>query len=145
MIRYYSNPVINLAGVAIGNGWVDPFYQYPSFNQYAVEQGLTNSAVSKVLGVGFELCQFSMLLDIPILSPLICNLASIPIIGNPLYPSFNVFDIRDKCHTLGTCYGENGVENYLNSGKYKAYMNMTKPGTFQTCNNDVRIMLSAFS
>ena len=26
MIRYYSNPEINLAGVAIGNGWVDPFY-----------------------------------------------------------------------------------------------------------------------
>jgi len=32
-----ENPEINLVGVALGNAWVDPFYQFPSHNDYAVD------------------------------------------------------------------------------------------------------------
>jgi cathepsin A (carboxypeptidase C) len=33
----YFNPDerIKLAGLAIGNGWVDPFYQYPAYPIFA--------------------------------------------------------------------------------------------------------------
>ena len=32
--------MINLGGVAIGNGWVDPFYQYSSYPKFALANNL---------------------------------------------------------------------------------------------------------
>ena len=32
-----KNPQINLVGLAIGNGWVDPYLQYPEYAHFAYE------------------------------------------------------------------------------------------------------------
>lgn len=37
IIKHYNNPDMNLKGLMIGNGWVDPFYQYPAYNTFANE------------------------------------------------------------------------------------------------------------
>jgi len=31
---------MNLKGIAIGNGWVDPYNQYPAYATFAYENGL---------------------------------------------------------------------------------------------------------
>ncbi len=35
-----KNPKINLVGAAIGNGWVDPYDQYPEYVTFALENNL---------------------------------------------------------------------------------------------------------
>ena len=51
-----ENPDINIAGVAIGNGWVDPFYQYPAYNTYAKEEGMINGPRSFLIHAGMSFC-----------------------------------------------------------------------------------------
>jgi len=92
-----NNPDINLAGVAIGNGWVDPFYQFPAYNTFAHENGLINGPRSFIVKAGFSFCQVMMLLEIPVVSSMLCNLAMFPVMGNPIYPNFNIYDYREKC------------------------------------------------
>jgi cathepsin A (carboxypeptidase C) len=43
-------------GVAIGNGWVDPFYQYPAYNTFAYEKNLITGPRSFLVGAGLNIC-----------------------------------------------------------------------------------------
>jgi len=60
-----------------------------------------------------------MLVEAPLLSSALCNLAMYPIIGNPIYPYFNLYDIREDCDRAFMCYPESGLEFYLGGRKFK--------------------------
>ena len=53
---------INLAGIAIGNGWVDPFYQYSAYATFAGNNNLISAGHSLVLQFGYAVCQFALIL-----------------------------------------------------------------------------------
>lgn len=55
---YYPLDGFNLAGIAIGNGWVDPFYQYASYAKYASMNDLITVGHEYVLDILFQICQF---------------------------------------------------------------------------------------
>ena len=114
-----QNPDIDLTGVAIGNGWVDPFYQLPAHNQYAIDSGIINAGRGFLLSLGYKLCEFMMLTEIPILSQSVCYLAELSISGNPLYPSFNPFDIREPCEHMMTCVDNTKLALFLNNGPFR--------------------------
>ena len=38
----------NLKGIAIGNGWVDPYIQYKAYAQYMYKQGFINSTTNDI-------------------------------------------------------------------------------------------------
>ena len=59
---------INLAGIAIGNGWVDPFYQYSAYATFAGNNNLISAGHSLVLQFGYAVCQFALILQIPFVS-----------------------------------------------------------------------------
>jgi len=40
LINNVTNLTLNLSGIAIGNGWVDPYLQYPAFATFAYENNL---------------------------------------------------------------------------------------------------------
>lgn len=42
-IKKQNNPDLNLTGFAIGNGWTDPYLQYPAYNVFAEENNLIGS------------------------------------------------------------------------------------------------------
>ena len=114
-----ENPDINLKGVAIGNGWVDPFYQFSSHNDYAIENGIINPGRGFVLNMAYKLCEFTMLIEIPILSQLSCYFAELAIIGNPVYPSFNPFDFKKQCEHPFTCYDNYDLALFINNGPFR--------------------------
>ena len=47
-----------LKGVAIGNGWVDPYLQIPKYASFAFNNNLINKPSKVVLDIGFKLCQY---------------------------------------------------------------------------------------
>jgi len=45
---------LNFKGVAIGNGWVDPYVQYPQYAEFAFENNLIGTVKYEMLKYGFK-------------------------------------------------------------------------------------------
>jgi carboxypeptidase C (cathepsin A) len=118
----FFNPVdgFNLAGIAMGNAWVDPFYQYPAYAEFAMENDLIKYSHYYATVALYSLCQMSLIIRVPIVSTYICQLAGITI-ASPL-PMFNVYDIREPCVTVGLCYPDDKLDQVLNSDEYAELM-----------------------
>jgi len=43
-------------GIAIGNGWVDPYHQYPEYSNFAYENKLISKPVKTILDGAYYLC-----------------------------------------------------------------------------------------
>jgi len=132
-----------LKGVAIGNGWVDPFYQFPAHNEYAIENNIINGGRGFLLSLGFQLCQYMMLTEIPFLGQAVCYLSELAISGNPIYPKFNYFDIRGTCDNPFTCYDTNGLSLYINSAKFRQIVGGY--GEWSECDSTVRALSLYFA
>lgn len=60
-IAYYltknvTNLGVNFKGIAIGNGWVDPYIQYPQYAEFAYENNLISVSQYYMLKAGFATC-----------------------------------------------------------------------------------------
>lgn len=106
------------AGIIIASGWVDPFYQYPSYPDYAYENSLVTRGHTIVVKIFYELCQYNLIFRIPFLSTFLCQLAGVSL-ATPGYPAFNVYDIREPCVEFGTCYPNNHLNEVMNSHEYR--------------------------
>jgi carboxypeptidase C (cathepsin A) len=133
MAQYlYQSTDIEIAGIAIGNGWVDPFYQFPAYGEFAHANGLIHEGTAVVLKFAYKLCQYSLVLEIPIVSGNLCMMLGIAI-STPGYSEFNVYDIREPCVELGLCYPDNHIADYFNSDLYRDKFNITTPIAWEEC------------
>lgn len=78
----------------IGNGWVDPKNQYSTYSSFAYHNKLVNIVFKYALDVGFGICRILVDLKIPILDQYFCTLVMESVLGIPLAPRFNIYDIR---------------------------------------------------
>lgn len=92
-----------MAGLAIGNGWVDPFYQYPEYPKFAAEHNLVSSGHALVLNFGYSICQFALIFHVPIITSTYCSMVGMTVVS-PGLPAFNIYDIRKPCVRMGLCY-----------------------------------------
>jgi len=46
-------------------------------------------------------------------------------IATPVYPEFNMYDIRLPCVEKGLCYPNDHLEDVLNSELYRVHFNIT--------------------
>jgi len=97
---------LNLKGVAIGNGLTDPFLQYPEYSTFSYENDLISERWSHVMDEGMKVCQGLIWesnngpkqgIKMQVAALEFCQLLSDSVIGNPLSPKFNVYDIRIPC------------------------------------------------
>jgi carboxypeptidase C (cathepsin A) len=56
LINTATDVELNLKGIAIGNGLVDPFAQYPAYATFSYENELISEQWDKVLTVGMKAC-----------------------------------------------------------------------------------------
>jgi carboxypeptidase C (cathepsin A) len=70
----FYNPVegFELSGIAMGNAWVDPFYQYPSYPVFAMQNNLIDTCHYYIIIGLYSLCQISLIIEVPLVSTFIC-------------------------------------------------------------------------
>ena len=72
-LQLKEDPWINLAGIAIGNGWVDPFYQFAAYPKFATTHNLISYGHYMVLKWGYQLCQFALIFHVPFVTSTYCT------------------------------------------------------------------------
>lgn len=103
---------VNLQGVAIGNGWVDPYTQYAGYSVFALENGLINETGKSMLDAGYAICRDLVKNKRPVTDMNVCNMMMGMVLGNP--PKFNVYDIRRECEVPPLCYDFSGLGEFFN-------------------------------
>lgn len=105
---------VNLAGVAIGNGLVSEYHQALGYSQFAYDNQMINVMGKTALDIGFKFCKLLIKYNIPYFNLMVCNYLTTAPLGNPLAPSYNVYDIRLKCEFPPLCYDFSDLDTYLN-------------------------------
>jgi cathepsin A (carboxypeptidase C) len=88
---------INLTGVAIGSGWVNPSLQYTSLVDYSQENGLINTYQYYSAKAAFKACQVLIDNNAGVAAVAACKAASTILIGDPSTPWFNPYNISKDC------------------------------------------------
>jgi cathepsin A (carboxypeptidase C) len=123
---------LNLKGLAIGNGLTDPFAQYPAYATFSYENDLISEKWDDVLTGGFKACQGLIyesqqkggrILDVAALE--FCQILADSVIGNPLSPKFNVYDIRIPCDNPPLCYDFSPADTFLNRADVQETLGVT--------------------
>ncbi|KAL4161640.1 hypothetical protein PRNP1_002192 [Phytophthora ramorum] len=143
---------INLQGIAIGNGLVNPIVQMPRALEMAIENPYNISLLSpKDLATAKE--------AVPACEQLVnvCQTNSSACLGSARYCSSslldvmseshrNMYDIRKKCDASDPagCYNMSAVSEYLSSKSVRAYLNISDQApTWQVCPPSTRKRFSA--
>lgn len=123
---------LNLRGIAIGNGLTDPYAQYPAYATFSYENGLISKKWEDVMVGGMKACQALIyesqqkggrILDVAALE--YCQILADTVIGNPLSPKFNVYDIRIPCGTPPLCYDFSQSDAFLNRDDVQQVLGVT--------------------
>ena len=99
--------------MAIGNGLVDPYLQYPQYDTFAYENKLIGLGEYEVLKGAFLACQGLIKTGVWPVALEECQLGVTAILGLPVAPRFNVYDIRKKCDKPPLCYDMSPADNLL--------------------------------
>lgn len=140
MFKHKADLNINFKGLAIGNGLVDPFLQYPAYDTFSYENKLINWGEYEILWGGFKGCQALISTGIWPVALEVCQLLTETILGNPVSPRFNVYDIREGCDKPPLCYDMSPADNLLARKDIKKILGVSGRG-WQECNMVVHTFL----
>ena len=125
---------LNLKGIAIGNGLTDPFAQYPAYAKFSYENNLISELWDDVLVGGFKACdgliyesqhKYKDSKAVQLAALEFCQILADSVIGNPLHPKFNVYDIREECASPPLCYDFSQSDTLLNDADVQATLGVT--------------------
>jgi len=131
---------MNFKGMAIGNGLVDPYLQYPAYDTFSKENKLISEAEYLVLKGGFATCQLFIESGVWPVALEFCQLMVTAILGVPVAPRFNVYDIREKCEKPPLCYDMSPADNLLGQESIKKILGVSGRG-WQECSTLVHTAL----
>ena len=132
---------INFKGVAIGNGWVDPYNQYPAYADFSYENGLISEDWYHILQKGFAVCQDMIANDASVIFTMdLCSILMDSVLGNPTSPNFNVYDIRIPCDVPPLCYDFSASAELLNDPEVQELLGVSGR-QWEDCVTDVHTKL----
>lgn len=135
-----GNPDINLISSAIGNGWVDPITQYPEYDHFSVENELVGAFHHYFLQAGYWVCEKLIQTGIWFIALEECQLVTTTILGNPLSPAFNVYDIRKPCSHPPLCYDFDNLDALIARKDVREALNVGKK-PWSDCNQVVHTFM----
>ena len=102
-----------MQGFAIGNGWTDPVLQYPEYSKFLYENQKIGKIAKLGYDAGFKVCTTLVKTGVWPVALEVCNLVMASMLGNPLKPRFNTYDIRIPCEKPPLCYDFSKVDQFL--------------------------------
>ena len=139
-IETNMNQHINLISSAIGNGWVDPYTQYPEYNKFSYENELIGDFSHVLLQGGYWVCQQLIKTRLWFFALEGCQLLEIPILGFPLTPRFNVYDIRIPCSNPPLCYDFGNLDKLIALDDVRKAINVDSR-SWEQCNQVVHTFM----
>jgi carboxypeptidase C (cathepsin A) len=134
-----SNLMINLEGIGIGNGWVDPEVQYGSYGPFSYMNKLIDESIYSQMNQTYEQCVGFIDTQDWNDAENTCGEIMQDVIN--AQGDINVYNIDLPC--VGPlCYDLSNITNYLNLAQVQSNLGV-KPGTtWQACNDDVNSMFA---
>jgi carboxypeptidase C (cathepsin A) len=128
MFKHKDDLKVNFKGLAIGNGLVDPYNQYPAYDTFSYENKLIGFAAHEILSGAFAGCQLLIESGVWPVALEVCNLLMDTILGSPIAPRFNVYDIREGCDKPPLCYDMSPADNMLARADIKKVLGVSGRG-----------------
>ena len=133
----------NLKGIAIGNGWVDPYIQYKAYAQYMYKQGFINSTIRDVADGMYDVCKGLIDSKVWPVAFYECQLIELLVLTTSelkLGRTINPYDVRIPCKVPPLCYDMSGITKFLARSDVRADLGV---GThsWEQCNRVVEIFL----
>ncbi|KAL6074662.1 Carboxypeptidase [Balamuthia mandrillaris] len=139
---------INLKGIGIGNGWVDPYRQYPGYAEYAYQYNIINSIEYEIAKGAFSVCQD--LIDVAswvpggwIVALEECQIATEAVMftmGLNLGYTPNPYNWKIPCEHGNLCYDFDAVIKFLAQPSVKKELGV-EGHDWSTCNMAVHTYL----
>jgi len=142
--RRHEGININLKGLAIGNGWVDPYLQYPGYADFAYQNNLIDYVEYLGNQVAIKGCQ-SLISNGAWLEALeACNLVTEAIlaeIGVTLGYFPNVYDYAIPCANPPLCYDFSIMDTFLAQPAVQKALGVSPNADWSECNQIVHTLL----
>jgi len=119
---------------------VDPINQYDAYATFAYHNGLIGKAFETVLLGYMQICKAVTFLHVPVADIEICNLGITSVLGLPIAPKFNTYDIRRKCDVPPLCYDFSDLDKFFKDQNVIDALNV-KGRKWAQCNMEVHLGL----
>jgi len=135
---------VKLAGVAIGNGWVDPSTQYGAYADFLVEKNLLDTASQQIYDLTlYPACKLLIASGAWPAAFYECNLAMEGVLSDAEVQSgrtINVYDVTIPCEVEPLCYDFSDADTYLNSAAVKSGLGAKSDVEWEDCNQAVHLL-----
>lgn len=136
---------LNLAGIAIGNGWTHPAVQYANYANFSLDPanvGYTKLSQQTFDQVNAPLQSCQNLIDVNYPTRVLPMLDFCEGLNSEIYLNqttqnllFNLYDIRMECSEDDLCYDMTAIYNYINS---PAVLNQLQADKYwEECSDDI--------
>jgi len=129
----HDGPQINLKGIAIGNGWVDPVTQYGGYGPFAFANNLIDSSVYASMNQTYQQCQ--QFIDNQEWNEAESDCGSIMQQVLDYAGNINYYNIDLQCNPPPLCYDLSNITNYLNLPSTQLYLGVNIP--WEPCSDPV--------
>lgn len=129
---------INLKNLGIGNGWVDPYHQYPGYYQFAKKKGFIGVGEELALEAADVACQGLVATGVWEAAMVACNLyLSTVMEAISVHQGFqiNPYNVNVPCAVEPLCYNFTSITNLLNSPSVQRSLGVKRQ--WETCNMEV--------
>lgn len=134
-----GNLKINLKGVGIGNGWVDPLIQYGAYGSFGYQNKLISADQWASINNTYEKCSRYIQNEEWEFASFVCGGCMQGVLSEN--PGLNYYDIRKQCNPPPLCYNFDSITKYLNLESTQTRLGVKKI-EWSTCNDAVNELFS---
>eukprot|EP01123_Difflugia_compressa_P013788 TRINITY_DN6622_c0_g1_i1.p1 TRINITY_DN6622_c0_g1~~TRINITY_DN6622_c0_g1_i1.p1 ORF type:complete len:431 (-),score=75.01 TRINITY_DN6622_c0_g1_i1:183-1475(-) len=135
---------VNLKGIAIGNGWVDPYTQYGAYADLLASKNLLDKTSQDTYNdVLYPACAGLISSGLWPAAFEECSLSTEGVLADAELQAgrtINVYDVTIPCQVEPLCYDFSDADTYLNLADVKAGLGASPNVTWEDCNQAVHLL-----